>query len=81
MPIYNWKCSNDCGIEQRKVLKTRPKLGNCCCGASFVFVSNLSARVVEIRDNGIMPKKVEQLAEVSEVARDHSTKKPDDDIV
>jgi hypothetical protein len=38
-------------------------------------------RVVEVRDNGLMPKKVEQLADIDELVRDRSTKKPDGEII
>jgi len=32
----------------------------------------MTARVIEVRDNGIMPRKVEQLADVEELIKDRS---------
>lgn len=71
MPIFSWKCP-DCGEVTRKLLKGRPELGTCCCGGKLEFVSNLTTRVVEVRDNGLMPKKVEQLQNVQEMVKDRS---------
>ena len=72
MPIFTWKCP-DCGEVTRKLLKGRPTLGKCCCGGQLEFDSALTTRVVEVRDNGLMPKKVEQLQNVQEMVRDRST--------
>lgn len=72
MPIFNWKCSS-CGELTRKLLKDRPTLGTCCCGGKLEFMSDLTTRVVEVRDNGLMPRKVEQLQGVQEMVRDRST--------
>jgi hypothetical protein len=38
-------------------------------------------RIVEVRDNGLMPKKVEQLANISEMVQERSTKKSDGEVV
>ena len=72
MPIFTWKCPS-CGEVTRKILKGRPTLGTCCCGGQLEFVSGLTTRVVEVRDNGLMPKKVEQLQGVQDLVRDRST--------
>lgn len=68
MPIYTWKCL-DCGEVTRKILKDRPELFKCCCGGQLEFTTDTTTRVVEVRDNGLMPKKVEQLSGIEDLIK------------
>lgn len=78
MAIYNLVCPK-CGSRVRKISNKPEALDNLPCpkGCDGVLVRNgegPTSRIVEIRDNGFMPKKVEQLANISELVRDRSTK-------
>lgn len=70
MPIFNLECP-ECGEQIRKVL---PEFKDVPCPkCQTVLVRNgegPSSRVVEIRDNGYMPKKVEQLANINELIKE-----------
>ena len=68
MPLYRWRCEK-CGEATRKLLASRPKLGTCCCGGKLIFVTNAQAMVMESLDNGIMPRRVEQLKDVEELRK------------
>ena len=75
MPLYYTKCST-CGTERRVILTSRDKsLLGCKCGGEEDFISKLSVqtRVMEVLDNGIMPRRVERPANAEELQRDHST--------
>jgi len=83
MPTYNFKCSK-CSGEFQKLLPHLTDFKRPCpkCGEPSEYVGRgPTTRVVEVRDNGFMPKKIEQLADIEDLVRDRSTKKPDDDIV
>jgi hypothetical protein len=80
MPIYNWECLS-CLRFSRKVLKVRPQLTICECGGEQNFVSNLSSRIIEIRDNGLQDKVVEQLKDIKELVTERNSIKSDGDII
>jgi len=83
MPLYNFRCPK-CEKNFSKILPHVTEFEKPCptCGELSPYVGKgPSSRVVEVRDNGFMPKKVEQLADIEEVSRDRSTKKPDDGTV
>jgi hypothetical protein len=83
MPIYNLECFC-CGHKFRKLAPKPPEDLHCPkCSESPVSWSGKgpTQRVVEVRDNGLMPKKVEQLADIDEMVRDRSTKKSDGEII
>jgi len=80
MAVYNWECKV-CHTKSRKILPARPKLGACSCGGQLEFVNEMTTRVVEVRDNGWMPKKVEQLVGVKEMIASRSTDPKKDDII
>lgn len=83
MPIYNLECSC-CGHKFKKLL-SKPPEGLPCpqCSESPVTWQGQgpTQRIVEVRDNGLMPKKVEQLANISEMVQERSTKKSDGEVV
>lgn len=81
MPLFIWECES-CGASSRRLLEDRPTLPPCSiCGNTQRFVTQSSARVIEIRDNGFMPRKVEQLANVQELVKTRSTPDKEDDII
>jgi len=83
MPIYNFKCP-ECGEDFRKVLPHLTEHKKPCpkCGKAAEYTGKgPTSRIVEVRDNGFMPKKVEQLADIDEIVKERSTTKPEDDII
>ena len=83
MPIYNFKCPK-CEKKVRRVLPCPPYGDKPCpdCDTNMERDGDgPTQRVVEVRDNGIMPKKVEQLANIDEILVDRSTKKSDGEII
>lgn len=81
MGMFYWKCTK-CDGTGKKIAPRMPQLEACPkCGADQDFIDGSSTRIIEIRDNGLMHKTVEQLANVSELMHERSTKKPDPDKV
>lgn len=83
MPIYNLECAC-CGHKLRKLAAQPPKDQDCpsCTEGPMSWQGQgPTQRVVEVRDNGLMPKKVEQLADIDEMVRDRSTTKKDDGTI
>lgn len=81
MPLFLWECQS-CGTSSRKLLEERPLLPPCpACGGEQRFTTQATSRVIEIRDNGFMPRKVEQLANVQDLVRRRSTPEGEDDII
>lgn len=76
MALYMWQCQK-CERLTRKLSDDRPQLSNCECGGENKFVTKPTSRIVEIRDNGVMPRQVEQLANVADLIKNRST--PDED--
>lgn len=79
MPIYNLECFC-CGHKFRKLLPKPPEDLACpkCTESPVRWQgSGPTQRIVEVRDNGLMPKKVEQLSNIDEMVRDR-VKKPDE---
>lgn len=75
MGLFYWKCTK-CDNSGKKLARQLPDLEPCPkCGADQDFVDESTSRVVEVRDNGLMHKKVEQLANVAELMHERSTKK------
>lgn len=74
MPVFTWGCPS-CKKLTRKLSPARPKLEACGCGGQPEFISGTTTKVVEVRDNGLMPKKVEQLADIQELIKNRN---PDD---
>lgn len=75
MPIFNLECPK-CGEHVRKVLPylSHPKPCPKCETVMVRCGDGPTSRIVEVRDNGIMPKKVEQLAGIEDLVKDRSTK-------
>lgn len=72
MPLFNFYCET-CKEHTRKLLPHLTEEKKCKkCGAVLARVSNPTTRVVEVLDNGAMPRKVEQLAGVDEMVKDRS---------
>jgi putative FmdB family regulatory protein len=83
MPIYNFHCP-ECDKPFQRVLPHLSEYEKPCptCKTTSPYVGKgPTTRIVEVRDNGLMPKKVEQLADIDEMVRERSTKKPDGEIV
>lgn len=73
MPIFKLVCPK-CGLKLAKILQRTPEESALCClnCGDVVLVRDgggPSSRVVEVRDNGVMPKKVEQLANIDELIK------------
>jgi len=66
MPVFNWQCKK-CHKVQRALLSQRPMLPKCECGGSQKFTTQTTARVIEVRDNGLLIRKVEQLSGIQEM--------------
>jgi len=72
MALYRWRCE-ECGEVTRKMLASRPRLDDCStCGGRLFFVTNTQAMVMETLDSGLMPRKVEQIKDVSEMREKRS---------
>lgn len=76
MPIFNLVCPQ-CGHRTRKLIADLSNLEKIFCrdcDGHYVRVGEgPTTRVVEVRDNGVMPKKVEQLVGAQELVKDRST--------
>lgn len=69
MPVFNTRCKK-CGDTGRVLANRRPSLIPCSkCDGPTEFVNSMTTKVVEVRDNGVMPKKVEQLADIEQINR------------
>lgn len=82
MPIFGFHCPK-CDRLFRRLLPNAEYENPCpvCKTESLYVGQGPTQRIVEVRDNGIMPRKVEQLADINEIVKERSTKKPDSDIV
>jgi hypothetical protein len=80
MPSFRTKCPG-CGATTRTLKPKRPELVACSCGVMPVFVSSVNTQVKETIDNGVMPRKVEQLKGVEEMMKERSTEPKKEDIV
>jgi len=81
MPVFDLKCPA-CGESERKLMLTMQDRPCPKCETVMVRAgTGPTSRIIEIRDNGFMPKKVEQLADVQELVRQRSTEKPEPDKV
>lgn len=83
MPIYNFRCPK-CEKDFSRLLPHLSEYEKPCpiCKELSPHIGKgPTQRVVEVRDNGLMPKKVEQLADIDEMVRDRSTKKSDGEII
>ena len=75
MPIFIWECKS-CDNKTTKLLNKKPKLEKCnLCGGYLDFVYNITSRIIEVRDNGCMPKKVEQLADIKRLIEDNKNER------
>jgi len=73
-----YKC-NWCGTTITKIVwKTEDIVGymTCYCGGVYerTPLKGPSSTVVEVRDNGIMPRRVEQQKDIAEVLKERSDK-------
>lgn len=83
MPLLKWRCPA-CGRKQRVFLSTgKPALDVVSCPDCKLPMereTGVTTTVVETRDNGIMPRKVEQIRDIQELRHDHAqqqdTKEP-----
>lgn len=82
MPLFNFTCPA-CGEHVRKILPHLTEERRCPkCDAILKRTPNApTTRVIEVRDNGLMPRQVEQLADVEEMIRERSTEPEDPDII
>lgn len=81
MAMFQWFCTK-CDHSEKKLLPRMPTLGPCPkCGADQDFIDNSTSRIIEERDNGFMHKKVEQLANISELMAERSSKKSGPDTI
>lgn len=80
MALFKYQC-NTCKKLTRLLLPSRPKLEACECGGKQSFITDTQALVMETRDNGIMPRKVEQIQDVERMVKDRSTDPKDPGIV
>lgn len=81
MGMFYWKCLK-CEHTGKKLAPTMPEIGQCPdCGSDQDFVDESSSRIIEVRDNGLMHKKVEQLAGINDLMRERSTKAKNPDKV
>lgn len=79
MPIFNYQCLH-CEESSRKLLTPEQASAvQLCkkCGAALERnVSPPTARVTETLDNGIMPRRLERLADAEQIYRDHAKTGP-----
>src|SRR4051812_23245057 len=70
MPVFNLICPG-CGIRLRKLLPRMTDDLPCpnCTVKLARDGEGPTTRVIEVRDNGVMPKKVEQLADIDELIK------------
>ncbi len=69
MPVFNLSCPG-CSERLRKLLPSFANLPCPKCGVTLVRDGEgPTQRVIEVRDNGVMPKKVEQLANIDELIK------------
>lgn len=90
MPVFHFICAG-CKRTSRRLLPRSPfeevlkddGQRQCLdCGALLKWVPEApSSRVVEVRDNGMMPRKVEQLADIAEIIKERSTEPDEPDTV
>ena len=84
MPLYNWQCPK-CGKRTRRLLVERPKEDVLCQddGAVLESLTKGSTSVMEVLDNGIMPKRVERYRDAVELRKQHagSTTPKDESII
>lgn len=72
MPLFRLKCQT-CGKLYKFLEDSRPTGKRCSkCDVDLVTDSRVSSGVVEVLDNGLMPKKVERLENVQDLRRDHA---------
>lgn len=72
MALYSMEC--ECGNKKR-ILASEPKCVCSRCGKNMHRAgTGPSSRVIEVRDNGLMHKKVEQLADIQDLVKERSTK-------
>lgn len=82
MPLYNFQCPA-CKKHVQKLLPHLTEDKFCPgCGTKLKRVAKPpTSRIVEERDNGLMPRKVEQLADIQEIIKDRSTEPEPDDTI
>lgn len=72
MPIFNLVCIQ-CGHRTRKLIGNPENLEKMFCrdcdGHYQREGEGPTSRIIEVRDNGLMPKKVEQLANIDELIK------------
>ena len=76
MPIFNLICPQ-CDRRTRKLIANPANLDKMPCGVCDGTLvrdgEGPTSRVIEVRDNGLMPKKVEQLANIDELIKNRGT--------
>lgn len=74
MPLYHYKCPS-CGARTRKILEpTAAGFQDCgVCGVKLEREPTAAtAQVVETLDNGIMPRRIERLADAERMYKERS---------
>ncbi len=78
MPLFHFSCPN-CGAHRRRILTpeaAKSEVPECpeCFAAMERDAKPPSTRVVETLDNGLMPRRLERLADAERIYRDHAKK-------
>lgn len=75
MPLYKFKCVA-CGKRHRVLTSGKAPRTVCddCGEEMFRDATGPSSRVVEVLDNGIMPRRLERLANAADLAREKGKK-------
>lgn len=83
MPLFSFNCPT-CKEKIRRILPIAPVEPFPCPKCESTLERGSAAptsRVIEVRDNGIMPRQVEQLVDIGDMIKERSTDPEDPDIV
>lgn len=76
MALFNWICEQ-CGFATRQILDARPPEGPLCPkGHRTVAKTQGSTSVMEVLDNGLMPRRVERYRDINELRKSHAEIQP-----
>ena len=81
MAYYRFTCKA-CGIVSMLAMHSDQQFegGKCKCGGDRVRTPNgATSRIVEVRDNGLMSRRVEQLADIERINYERAHQDPDKD--
>lgn len=71
MAVFKLQCTKCENVENRIVKDTFPPCTKCG-GETIRAGQGPTSRIIEVRDNGLMPKKVEQLANLDDLKKGRS---------